>query len=89
MALSSPDVGVAIGATDASIAAAVCTNQASVAGQHTCCTTCKQGHLMTQTWLCQHATKLLSVVSMQCSCFFVQHATQLLFYAGTEHAGLG
>ena len=42
VALASADVGMAIGATDASIAAAVCTSQASVAGQHSSCTTCKQ-----------------------------------------------
>ena len=36
VALASADVGMAIGATDASIAAAVCTSQASVAGQYTC-----------------------------------------------------
>ncbi len=42
VALASAGVGMAIGATDASIAAAVCTSQASVAGQHSSCTTCKQ-----------------------------------------------
>lgn len=70
VALASADVGMAIGSTDASIAAAVCTSKASVAGQRTCCTTCKQGRLMTQTWLCEPAVELLSCC---------QHATQLLF----------
>ena len=42
VALASADVGMAIGATDASVAAAVCTSQASVAGQHICCTNSKQ-----------------------------------------------
>ena len=85
VALASADVGMAIGATDASIAAAVCTSQASVAGQHSCCATCKQGHLMNHIWLCQHALKLL---------LCCQHAMKLLFccdqmYACQEPAVLG
>jgi len=46
VALASADVGMAIGATDASVAAAVCTSQASVAGQHICCTNSKQEQKM-------------------------------------------